>query len=111
MQQFLQRKRRPTAVFASSDVLAAGVLQALYESRLRVPDDISVVGFDNTYASYLTPPLTTVEQPMNEIGKQAVRLVLDNLQTNTDDPAPLYQQVRLATRLIINASTGSVSRP
>ncbi len=109
MQQFLQRRRRPTAVFAASDVLAAGVLQALYESHLRVPDDISVVGFDNTYAPYLSPPLTTVEQPMNEIGKQAVRLVLDNLQTKTDDTAPLYQQVRLATRLIINVSTGSVS--
>jgi DNA-binding LacI/PurR family transcriptional regulator len=68
----------PTAIFAGSDLFAAGVLQALHEARLRVPDDISVVGFDDTDAAKLTPPLTTVALPMIDIGREALQLALLN---------------------------------
>jgi LacI family transcriptional regulator len=56
--------------------MAAGAYQAIYAHGLRVPDDISVVGFDDTLAPYLAPPLTTVAQPMHEIGRAAVELAV-----------------------------------
>ncbi len=62
--QFLSEEPRPTAIFATCDFLAAGVYQALYECQLRVPDDISVVGFDDTLGLYLTPPLSTIALPI-----------------------------------------------
>ncbi len=103
--QFLQLEERPTAIFATCDILAAGALQAIYEQGLHVPDDISLVGFDNTYAPYLSPPLTTVELPMYEIGRAAVRIVLE--QSQQEEAASWVQQhVRLSTRLIVRSSTG-----
>ena len=56
---------RPTAVFATCDVLAAGALQALQSARIRVPDEMSLIGFDDTLAINLAPALTTVVQPMH----------------------------------------------
>lgn len=103
--QFLQLADRPTALFATCDILAAGALQAIYEQALRVPDDISLVGFDNTYAPYLAPPLTTVELPMLDIGKSAVRIVLEQDQQEASTTW-VQQQVRLSTRLVIRSSTG-----
>jgi DNA-binding LacI/PurR family transcriptional regulator len=107
MRDFLQRSPHPTAVFASCDILAAGALQAIYGRSLRVPDDISVVGFDNTYAPYLSPPLTTVEQPMLDIGRTAARLVFDLIQPDDQCSYPTRIET-LSTRLIVRASTGPV---
>jgi LacI family transcriptional regulator len=91
-----------TAVIAACDILAAGALQAVYHHQLRVPDDISVVGFDDTYASYLAPPLTTVQQPMFEIGQMAARLAIESLDRGEIEP---YRTERLSTRLTVRAST------
>ncbi|HEY4384033.1 MAG TPA: substrate-binding domain-containing protein, partial [Ktedonobacteraceae bacterium] len=109
MKQFLQKTDQFTAVFASCDILATGVLQAIYEYDLKVPTDISVVGFDNTYGPYLTPPLTTVELPMMDIGRSAVRIVLENHYRKATSPAleTTHQHTRLSTRLIVRASTGA----
>ena len=74
MARLLEAEPRATAVLAASDLLAAGALQALYERRIRVPDDFSVVGFDDTFAQHLAPSLTTVRQPMFEMGVRAVEL-------------------------------------
>ena len=104
MRRFLDRAPRPTAVFAGSDLLAAGALQAIYERSLRVPDDVSVVGFDDTYAPYFAPPLTTVEQPMVEMGKVAAALVFRSLARTAGDVGERI--VRVPTRLIVRASTG-----
>ena len=104
MRRFLLREDPPEAVFATSDLLAAGALQAIYERSLRVPDDVSVVGFDDTYAPYFAPPLTTVAQPMVEIGEAAARLVFRGLG-GPDGPVG-ERVVRLPTRLIIRGSTG-----
>jgi LacI family transcriptional regulator len=106
--QFLQLAQRPTAIFATCDILSAGALQCIYEHSLRVPDDISVIGFDNTYAPYLTPPLTTVELPMADIGRAAVRIVLEQDQQDTAT-AWVRHQVRLSTRLIVRSSTSIAS--
>jgi DNA-binding LacI/PurR family transcriptional regulator len=98
-----------TAVLAACDILAAGALQAIYDHRLRVPEDISVVGFDDTYAPYLSPPLTTVRQPMFEIGQMAARIAIEALNGH---PGELlsndFRVESLSTQLTIRSST---SRP
>ncbi|MFF0224226.1 LacI family DNA-binding transcriptional regulator [Streptomyces sp. NPDC004629] len=69
--------RRPTAVLCADVALASGVLQALYEAGLRVPDDMAVVGFDDgVHGASAVVPLTTVQRPMAEMGRQAVRMLL-----------------------------------
>jgi DNA-binding LacI/PurR family transcriptional regulator len=98
----LPKARRPTAIFATCDIMAAGVLQEAHVDRLRVPDDLSVVGFDDTYAGHLTPPLTTVRQPMDELGRAAVRLAMTS-RVAGGAAAPLRE--RLTTRLIVREST------
>ncbi len=104
----LPPNQRPTAIFAGCDLLAAGVLQEILEQGLKVPDDISVVGFDDTYAPNLAPPLTSVAQPMSEIGQVAAQLAIDAL-TSEDGANPVCRK-RLTTRLIVRASTGPPRR-
>jgi DNA-binding LacI/PurR family transcriptional regulator len=99
---------RPTAVFAACDILAAGVLQEVHARRLRVPDDVSLVGFDDTYAPYLAPPLTTVAQPVLDLGRAATRLAMAALRAG-DGADPLRSE-RLVTRLVVRASTGPPPR-
>jgi DNA-binding LacI/PurR family transcriptional regulator len=104
----LAERPRPTAIFATYDIFAAGVLQAVYEAGLRVPADISVIGFDNTYAPYLAPQLTTVDQPMLDIGRTAARIVVQILQ---EEAPPLSLRTEtLSTRLVVRASTGPSPR-
>ena len=78
MTRLLARPGRPVdAVFAVSDLMAAGALRALRAAGRRVPDDVAVVGFeDSAVARYAQPPLTTVRQPIEEMGRQATRLLL-----------------------------------
>lgn len=80
MHRFLDGNPRPTAVFAACDLMAAGAYQAIYARGLRVPQDISVVGFDDTLGPYLAPPLTTVAQPMLALGQAAVELALAQIE-------------------------------
>lgn len=103
MQQLLNEKERVTAVLVFSDILAAGVLQAIHDHKLRTPDDVSVIGFDNTYAPYLAPPLTTVAIPMVEVGKAAANVAIDALE-NRQRKLRFYGQ-KLATELIVRSST------
>ena len=70
----LKGKHRPTAVFITSDVTASGAMQYLYEQGIRVPDDISIVGYDNTFSAMTAPPITTIALPINEIGKTTIQL-------------------------------------
>jgi LacI family transcriptional regulator len=93
---------RPTAIFASSDQMAFGVYEAVRRAGLRVPDDISVVGFDDLPESrWSSPPLTTVRQPLSEMGALAARTVLRLAQgDHIDSP-----RVELATELVVRDST------
>jgi LacI family transcriptional regulator len=102
MRALLALPHRPTAVFAACDILAAGALRAIYEARLRVPDDISVLGFDDTMAPHLTPPLTTIAQPMAEMGRHALRIALAAIA----DPAMARETVTLKPHLVVRESTG-----
>ena len=93
------------AVFAASDVVALGAIGALREAGLRVPDDISVVGFDDIpLAAYFDPPLTTVRLPAFELGQAAGRALLERI---ADRAVPL--RTLLPTELIVRASTASSS--
>ncbi|WP_280768566.1 substrate-binding domain-containing protein [Salipaludibacillus daqingensis] len=84
--QLLASKEVFTAVFATSDEMAVGVLSEAYEQGLSVPDDFCVLGYDNTMAAEMAvPPLTTVSQPIDEMGKRAVSLLL-SIRENTKTP-------------------------
>jgi LacI family transcriptional regulator len=88
----------PTAIFASNDVSAFGVMDAVRDVGLRVPDDISIVGFDDTPdAQTSNPALTTVRQPMREMGARATRMLLARIAG--EDPQP--PRIELPTELII----------
>jgi LacI family transcriptional regulator len=92
----------PTAIFASSDQIAFGVYEAIRRRRLRVPDDISVVGFDDLpEARWSSPPLTTVRQPLSEMGTLAARTVL-RLAQGEEIESP---RLELATELVVRDST------
>jgi LacI family transcriptional regulator len=93
---------RPTAIFAANDNLAVGVLQAARERGLEVPRDLSVVGFDDlSQATIATPALTTVRQPLEELGRLAVSLLLRIIDRQRVEAV----RVELATRLIVREST------
>jgi DNA-binding LacI/PurR family transcriptional regulator len=80
-QQLLARKRPFTALFAYNDISAIGSIAAFQEVGLRVPDDISVVGFDDIQsAAYINPPLTTVRQPLQRMGQVAARTLLERIE-------------------------------
>jgi LacI family transcriptional regulator len=99
----LAAPRRPTAIMTGCDIVAAGVLRALYEAQLRVPDDVSVIGFDDTLAPLLAPRLTTVAQPMVELGQTAVRFALAAIDGFAETP----QRARLSTTLVVRDSTAT----
>jgi DNA-binding LacI/PurR family transcriptional regulator len=92
----------PTGVICSSDVIALGVMQEARESGLRVPEDLSVIGFDGIdAASWVDPPLTTVEQPIDAIASTAVEL----LQSVVAEPATFRPRVLLQPKLRLGRST------
>lgn len=102
--QLLQTGNPPTAIFLANDVLAYGAIQAIRESGLRVPKDISVTGYDDIPFSRLTnPPLTTVRQPSIEKGIQAARLLIHSLENKTQP-----QSIVLPVELVVRDSTAPV---
>lgn len=104
--ELLSLPDRPTAVFAANDLTAIATIEAAAGLGLRVPDDLSVVGFDNVPESVLcTPPLTTVEQPIREMGRRAVLMLIGLIRGSSDEATHLT----LATRLVVRDSTRPVS--
>lgn len=103
MQNILRQPVRPTAIFAAGDQMAIGGYRALAEAGLRVPDDMSVIGFDDIEAaSYTIPPLTTIRQPLEDIATSAFELLLDLLDAKkTLDTS----QIILPPELIVRKST------
>lgn len=107
MQQLLALPVPPTAVFVGNDEQCLGVYRALYERGMRVPDEMSVVGFDNMpYAALVTPALTTVRQPLLEMGRVATKMLLRLI---ADEPVDTVR-VELATPLIKRKSCGPPRR-
>lgn len=103
--RIFQAVATPVAVFAANDDSAVGVIEAAKQAGLRVPEDVSVVGFDNSMSSRLVwPPLTTVNQPIGEMAREAVSLALDNPD---GDP----KLVTLPFRLVERGSVQAVAVP
>jgi len=99
MQQFLALDNPPTAVFAFYDLMAVDALRAIHEHGLSVPDDIALVGFDGLRSSLITnPPLTTVKQPLEEMGREAVRLLLRRIDNPDRDPDRRIYPVEMKVR-------------
>jgi DNA-binding LacI/PurR family transcriptional regulator len=100
--RFVAERRVPGAVFAANDQMALGMLRAFYEAGVRVPDDVSVVGFDDVAgAAYFTPPLTTVRQPFEAVGRRCLDVVLGALNGG----APTTTSI--PPELVVRASTGA----
>lgn len=101
--RLLTRPARPTAIFASNDDMAAGVLLAAHELGLSIPNELSVTGFDDTQlASVVWPPLTTVHQPSYDMAYEAARLLIDRL-AGIDVPSVL----QLAYTMVVRGSAAS----
>jgi LacI family transcriptional regulator len=95
----------PTAIFTTSDIYACGVLQCLYEKKIRVPEDISVIGYDNTLSTMLAPPIDSVGLPCQEIGDSAVNLLLSRIE-NEKLPA---RTVMIKTKFIDRNTVTQIS--
>lgn len=101
--QLLQLSARPTALIAVNDLLAVGALRAAGDLGLRVPRDLSLIGYDDVQmANYLVPRLTTVSKNAVKIGQEAVRLLLARIE----EPNRPIQKIDMPVRLIIRESTG-----
>lgn len=104
MQKILMTKQPFTALFAFNDVSAIGAMRALSESGLRIPGDVSVVGFDDIQsATFQNPALTTVRQPLREMGILAAKTLLSVI--NSPDAAQRPKSIMVKPELIIRAST------
>jgi LacI family transcriptional regulator len=91
----------PTAIFAANDISAYGVMDAVRDAGLRIPDHISVVGFDDIpSSSHTNPPLTTIRQPMREMGRLATRMLFESI----DDPKRDVERIALPTELVIRST-------
>lgn len=90
---------RPTAIFAVNDLMAMGVIRAAAEHGLKVPDDLAIVGFDDIeLASYTIPPLTTISQPINEMGQIAVELLTERIDQPDLEPRRIIINGELVVR-------------
>jgi len=106
-QGLLDHHHRPTAIFCANDEMAMGCIHAIKSARLKVPEDVSVIGFDDIrYARICDPPLTTVFQPAEEIGRRVMYQLLDEIEQGRSGEAPAEI---VPHRLIIRQSVTSLS--
>jgi len=106
LEQLLALPKPPTAVFCHSDVMALGALSLAKRRGLKVPDDLSIIGFDNiSLAEYCDPPLTTVAQPRYEIGRESMLLLLEQLQGHNVNSGSRL----LDCELILRGSTRAIT--
>jgi LacI family transcriptional regulator len=103
VEQILAARPSPTAVICLNDTAALGVLQGLDTAGVRVPQDISVVGYDDLrFAARLAPPLTTVNQPKYQLGRAAADLLLDEAR-----PDHVHREIRFPPSLVVRSSTAA----
>jgi len=105
--ELVEMEDPPTAIFACNDMMAMGAIQAVVKHGLRVPDDISVVGFDDiSMAEYFVPALTTIRQPMHEIGSEALKAMMESINI----PDKSHRKITLDVHLIERDSTKQMKR-
>ena len=104
VQRLLQKSTRFTAIVCFNDVAALGAIRAIGEAGLRTPEDISVVGFDDIRVSaFATPSITTIRQPLRQMGEVAAKLLLQRLRSGTH----AHAEVAVGPELIVRESTGA----
>ncbi|MCX5644526.1 MAG: LacI family DNA-binding transcriptional regulator [Phycisphaerae bacterium] len=104
----ITRRRDITAILALSNLISLGILRALSEESLKAPDDVSIICFDDQpYCAYLNPPMTTVEQNQEQMGRIAVRLLLDQIQSSQ---GPTREGIVLPTRLVERGSVRHIGK-
>lgn len=107
VQRTLERHRDFSAVVCFNDISAIGAIRALHDAGLRVPEDVSVIGFDDlTVASYFVPSLTTIRQPLHEMGATAAMLLLKKIRNEDTEPT-----VKIEPELIVRESSGPCLQP
>ncbi len=105
--ELIRRQVRPTALFCFSDDMAFGAMYALREAGLDCPSDMSIVGFDDIrLARFSTPSLTTVRQPMREIGRRTVQLLLDIIEGKVTERV----NITLEHELVVRGSTAALGQ-
>lgn len=102
-QALLKIQERPTAILVAGDNLVLGTLQTLYEAGVRVPDQMSLVSYDDTFAGHLPPPLTSVAQPLEAVCEHAMLLIANLLDRSEDSGEPVH--IVLPTHLVVREST------
>ena len=101
MNKILRQTELPTAVFCCNDVMALGAISAIGEKGLRVPDDISIIGYDNIHASrFYSPPLTTIHQSKSRLGVQAVNLLFERINHKSEQ----RETIEIHPELVIRKS-------
>lgn len=106
MKILLSLKNRPTAVFCSNDDMAVGAMKAVQETGIRIPEDISIIGFDNSeFCKYVTPALTTVKKPIREVSIAGAERLLNILEKGNFQGEKVY----VPTELIIRQSVADIS--
>lgn len=114
--RLLRMLPRPTAVLACNDLMALGTLQAVRESRLRCPEDISIVGFDNLeFTEFTDPALTSIHQPGYQLGATASRMLLERIDGLAAGPRTIVLHTELKIRNSVSALNqdfaASVAKP
>lgn len=105
-QILLAMENRPTAIFATGDLIAYGVIQAAHQMGIHIPNDLSVVGFDDIYLSkFFIPPLTTISQPIYEISESAVNCFFERMENTQKTGRTIHYNIHLEVR----ESTGPVN--
>lgn len=100
--ELLRNPQRPTAIFAFNDLLAVGVIQAAKEMNIKIPDELSIVGFDNTiFATIIDPPLTTIAQPVQDMGRHVMEVLNENITVRQS----LKRRILLMPNLIVRNTT------
>ncbi|MER7998681.1 LacI family DNA-binding transcriptional regulator [Streptomyces sp. NPDC095613] len=106
MRDLLDRRPDVDAVFAASDVMAAGARQTLRAAGRRVPDDVALVGFDDSaIARHMDPPLTSVRQPIEDMGRAMAQLVLADIAARAEAAEPARRSLVLPTELVVRESS------
>lgn len=109
--KIIDMEKRPRAIFASSDLLAIGAMDAMRDFNLRIPEDIAVVGFDNIQMSkIIEPKLTTVAKPLHKMGVIGSRLLFDIMEGSEDDRTLISKEILLQSKLKIRKSCGHNER-
>ena len=106
MNKILRQDTLPTAVFCCNDVMALGAISAIGEKGLRVPDDISIIGYDNIHASrFYAPPLTTIHQSKSRLGVQAVNLLFERINHKSEQ----RETIEIHPELVVRKSVKKIS--